>query len=730
MVDTVIFLTTTGAGSWTVPDDWNSAANTIEVIGGGGGGAGQTDFAGGVSCYGGNGGDYAKVSNVTLTPAASVPYAVGAGGAGGVGLGSGGTGTSGNGTAGGNTFFGNASYGSATVAAKGGQVGTANSYTAAVAQDAATNGIGTTKYSGGQGGAPTGAFEYTSGGGGGAAGPSGAGGNGTKSGSPGGNGGTANNGGVSGGAGTTDANGTAGTAGAIWTATAGGTAGPGSGGGAAGGVTVHSGGAGGLYGGGGGGACQGAGAGAGGAGKQGIIVITYTPSTPTPTPSASVRRGGMGLGLRGLSLSGGYVGGATGMSPAPSPSSTQYFNGDKPATHAWDVQTKGELLDAINSTITNGVLNKKIYLRGKSTGNNYCVNSGSGRRFDFPSGIPAGMELIAADHDDLPLFAGGEAYNYNSGFGSYTNGWINLNSQPITMDGFEVYDDETPSNGDLYRFIFQNRGPGSIFRRYFAHGTLNGVKPHQIKLFQQLADGGSLTLEYGICAELMGMLMVKNGAVDILTRFNSAIRCGEHPWKSESTFTNWHNYQNLCDGFIPGYNVGTGAYDDHANMAYLGAFAGGTLSDFTMDDYLFISEVDHEIGQVIRVEPKDPVSSVVATSNSIKLRDGRWWGKSYIAFDSVQGTGNEISGNTGRGISDGAFSEAGTAYIRADNSQFASFGNDAKWTDDGGNTRTLGGGAANVNEALGVAVTMDEARTAFEAAALLRKQQTRVTLGI
>src|SRR5450830_633228 len=30
------FITTTGAGTFTVPSDWNNANNTIEVIGGGG----------------------------------------------------------------------------------------------------------------------------------------------------------------------------------------------------------------------------------------------------------------------------------------------------------------------------------------------------------------------------------------------------------------------------------------------------------------------------------------------------------------------------------------------------------------------------------------------------------------------------------------------------------------------------------------------------------------------
>src|SRR3989344_3913945 len=86
---TVIYCTsssvcTSGWGSsnhWTVPADWNSANNTIEVIGGGGGGGRGFNLQKGGN--GGGGGGYAIATNVTLTPGASIEYAVGAAGAGG-----------------------------------------------------------------------------------------------------------------------------------------------------------------------------------------------------------------------------------------------------------------------------------------------------------------------------------------------------------------------------------------------------------------------------------------------------------------------------------------------------------------------------------------------------------------------------------------------------------------------------------------------------------------------
>ena len=56
---TQIFLTSTTTTTWTVPADWDSANNTIEVIGAGGGGSSYDSREGG-----GGGGGYSKVSNI------------------------------------------------------------------------------------------------------------------------------------------------------------------------------------------------------------------------------------------------------------------------------------------------------------------------------------------------------------------------------------------------------------------------------------------------------------------------------------------------------------------------------------------------------------------------------------------------------------------------------------------------------------------------------------------
>lgn len=163
VLQNVVFLTSVGAGQWTVPDTWNDANNSVEVIGGAGGGCRGHDEQGG---RGGGGGAYSKETNINLTPGASVDFSVGDGGTGGK------TTNPANGTAGGDTWFGAATYAASNVAAKGGQGGELVTGGGLGGQAAA--GIGSTKFSGGDGGtgAQTG-DRVGAGGGGAAAGPHG-----------------------------------------------------------------------------------------------------------------------------------------------------------------------------------------------------------------------------------------------------------------------------------------------------------------------------------------------------------------------------------------------------------------------------------------------------------------------------------------------------------------------------------------------------------------------------
>ncbi len=246
---TIVYLTS--GSTWTVPYDWNSASNTIQIIGaGGGGGGGGSSGAGG----GAGGGAYAKKSNLTLTPGEIIDYAIGAGGTAGPGNGAGG--------AGGDTWFNGATFGASSVGAKGGEGGGAKGLGGiGGAGGSSTASIGDVTYAGGTGGTLLG-------GGGGAAGPYGAGANG------GGGGGGAGTGGAGGNGygGAQVAADVVGNAGAEW-----GSYGSGSGGGSS--VNAGNGHEGGLYGGGGGAAGDSGYSGA--AGQPGIIRIAYTPVATT-----------------------------------------------------------------------------------------------------------------------------------------------------------------------------------------------------------------------------------------------------------------------------------------------------------------------------------------------------------------------------------------------------------------------------------------------------------------
>lgn len=233
----VVVIATSGTGTWLVPDDWDSANNSVEVIGGGAGGSRSQNSGGG-----GGGGAYAKVTNLTLTPGSTVTYQIGAGGVGN--------------QSGGDTWF-NRTSGSATtcnastmsVCAKGGSVNAESNVGGSGGQASAS--VGQVKFSGGNGGTKDSCIGGTCGsdggsGGGGAAGPHGNGENGSdshgSSGSPGWPGG-AGDAGYGGAGGAPDS---VGSNGDEWGTT-------GSGGGGGGGGSNRPGAAGGQYGGGGGG---------------------------------------------------------------------------------------------------------------------------------------------------------------------------------------------------------------------------------------------------------------------------------------------------------------------------------------------------------------------------------------------------------------------------------------------------------------------------------------------
>lgn len=243
-----IFLTTTGANTWIVPSDWNSASNSIQIIGAGGSGG----TSGATGSGGGAGGSYGKISNLSLTPNQSISYTIGTGGAHCA------AGTTLSGNSGGDTFFNGATVGASSISVTGSTGGVSAGAGGTAGTPTAPSG---TTFLGGAGAAHA---AGAAGGGGGAAGLNGAGIAGSTTGA-GGNG--DNNSGGTGGTQFSPPNEPGGN-GTEYDAS------HGSGGGGGGGNGVGtSGGTGGLYGGGGVGGSTGN---ASSAGAQGLIVITYT----------------------------------------------------------------------------------------------------------------------------------------------------------------------------------------------------------------------------------------------------------------------------------------------------------------------------------------------------------------------------------------------------------------------------------------------------------------------
>lgn len=242
MEEVRIFLTTPGAGTWTVPADCQKA--TIECIGGGA--SGGSLWWGGPESYGGGGGAYSKLNEIELTPGDSISYSVGLGGVHP-------SGSSAHWVSGTDTWFKSTS----DVLAKGANHNTGGQASASV---------GDVKYNGGNGGPVAGAYGGSGGGAGGLNGNGKDGIRGDVNPAPGtygsGDDGYGGNGAGYGGGGGN---------GAEWDAT------HGSGGGGGGNSFNGNGGKGGAYGAGGGGNYRLDLGAVPGAGADGIIVITYTP---------------------------------------------------------------------------------------------------------------------------------------------------------------------------------------------------------------------------------------------------------------------------------------------------------------------------------------------------------------------------------------------------------------------------------------------------------------------
>jgi len=154
---TQVFLTTTGANTWSKTSDYNNANNTISTIGGGGGGRDCTSH---LSTTGAGGGAFSQITNLSLAGSSTINYTCGAAGTSGV-----------PGTNGGDSWFNGTTISGASCSAQGGVVSAAYNATPG-AGGLSSAGVGTTKNSGGNGGQNSNSG-FGAGAGGGAGGPGG-----------------------------------------------------------------------------------------------------------------------------------------------------------------------------------------------------------------------------------------------------------------------------------------------------------------------------------------------------------------------------------------------------------------------------------------------------------------------------------------------------------------------------------------------------------------------------
>jgi hypothetical protein len=278
------FITSTSASNQTdtIPSDWNTINNNVDLIGSGGsGGAAFSTTLTRVAAGGGAGG-WSQQVNISVAPGGTVTFFLNAGGSGVTAS----TGTAATGNLGTDTWYNGTALIGSSVGAKGGTGGGAQIAASTTAVGgvggALASGVGSSRSSGGSGGSCSSANAIgVASGGGGAGGGSGSGNSSatllTQTVAI-ANAGGSGDAGAGGGAGAGNTGGTPGGVGGNGTEY---DASHGSGGGGGGAETASSvtGGSGGNYGGGGGGASGTAATVLSGAGIQGLIIRQYVPST-------------------------------------------------------------------------------------------------------------------------------------------------------------------------------------------------------------------------------------------------------------------------------------------------------------------------------------------------------------------------------------------------------------------------------------------------------------------
>jgi hypothetical protein len=388
------------------------------------------------------------------------------------------------------------------------------------------------------------------------------------------------------------------------------------------------------------------------------------------------------------------------------------YNGTKPAPVAWTVETGAQLLTALNQA-SGG---QTIVLRGKSAGGNYA--SGTGRKAQFPSKtFSSPVTIRAADHDDMPLFQGGESAN-----------WMRMALSNVVFDGIEFYDDETYASPIDTRAIFYNAPTDSdnvTFRRCYLHGKAGTVyRDVGLRALDWRGSTG-LRIEDCIFSDLKSALNVQDDSTNTVVTGNSFLRIREHVMKASGSFTNWEVSNNVFDGALPGWDgVTNDPYIEHADAAYIGY---GTQSGFNLSDNLMISDVDHSHSQFLRYQNHALNNeNLPGISNNVTVANNRLFGKTVIALAGVRGTGNMVSGNVVRGQTDGVYGEMTFMGIRAVQADFTYTGNDAEYLDEGQNNMVNGGGNIFTPTNRLAAVN----RAEFEALALARGLKTTLTVNI
>jgi hypothetical protein len=390
-----------------------------------------------------------------------------------------------------------------------------------------------------------------------------------------------------------------------------------------------------------------------------LIDIFIARSSPTPTPSSTVRSGGMGLGLRGLSLSGGYSGGVTASSTAD-----------------YTVSNATELATTLSTIISLG--------------------SGSAKTVDCLAGeygpLNISSKTFAAEVILRRKPGASRPYATQTDITSPAPALEINTCTNLTFDGWEIYhSDEASLNGDAYWLTYIHDSTNFKIKNSIIRGS-DALDTHKLDGLKVL-NCTNFTYTLNECRRVSNGAKL-DGCTGLTISYNKFLYM-QSDGLNPSTSSNVTITYNLFDQFTPYHNPldNNDPLNDHPDpIQFLGRHANESANNVLIAYNMVRGSDDHVRPQGIF--PDNDTSDLVYTRFSnftIRGNVTMCTQVSAIFLNGIGGGTNLVELNEVYDISD-ATDGAGSAQIRFYGTTATYQNNIANINNQAANTLTNGGG--------------------------------------